>query len=278
VEKWRHYHRSISEILDQSFALLLEGASAAEAAVYAAQLLEDDPLFNAGFGSKIQSDGVARMSAGLMNGDELRFSGVVNVEGLRNPIRLAEILQMENDRTLSASGARRFARARGLPNRSPVTPHAWAEFKRKLRGKSGTIGVVALDTHGKLAAATSTGGKGFEVPGRVSDTPTVAGTYANKVAAVSATGTGEEIVEHAVAARTVCKVECGVSLKNAVSSTMRDAKSVRAQFGLIALNHDGDYQAATTTPFLIWGVRSKEKKEVCPKPLKKAWQQYGSGR
>jgi L-asparaginase len=222
------------------------------AVVRAVELLEDDPLYNAGLGSKIQGDGRIRMSASLMDGRRLRFSGCANVEGVKNPVRLAKLLQTCDDRVLSEAGARQFAREAGLPFASPFTPRARADFERRRQGKSGTVGAVALDRKHRLAAATSTGGRGFEYPHRVSDTPTVAANFANRFGAVSATGVGEEIVEHAVAARICAFLESGLSLKAATRRVLTQARRDRAQFGWIAVDHRGEVQAVSTTKTLIW--------------------------
>ena len=255
IDKERHsaYVESLTRILAQTYPLLSRGGSAVAAVVRAVELLENDPLYNAGLGSKLQSDGKIRMSASLMDGHRLRFSGCVNVEGVKNPIRLARLLQTRGDRVLSEAGARQFARESGLPFASPLTPRARADFERRRRSKSGTVGAVALDRKHHLAAATSTGGRGFEYPHRVSDTPTAAANYANRFGAVSATGAGEEIVEHAVAARICAFVESGLSLKAATQLVLAEARRDRAQFGWIALDRHGRVQAVTTTKSLVWG-------------------------
>jgi L-asparaginase len=252
-ERRRAYVESLTRILEQAWPLLARGGSALAAVVRAVELLENDPLYNAGLGSKIQSDGRIRMSASLMDGRRLRFSGCVNVEGVKNPIRLAKFLQARKDRVLAGAGARRFAREAGLPFASPFTPRARADFERLLHGKSGTVGAVALDRKHHLAAATSTGGRGFEYPHRVSDSPTAAANFANRLGAVSATGVGEEIVEHAVAARICAFLEAGLSLKAATQRVFTEARRNRAQFGWIALDRLGQAQAVTTTKTLIWG-------------------------
>src|SRR5215470_9446790 len=187
----------------------------------------------------MQSDSKIRMSASLMDGRRLRFSGCVNVEGVKNPIRLAKLLQTRDDRVLAEAGARQFAREAGLPFASPFTLRARADFKRRRQGKSGTVGAVALDRKHHLAAATSTGGRGFEYPHRVSDTPTAAANFANGFGAVSATGIGEEIVEHAVAARICAFLESGFSLNAATQRLLAEAKRKRAQFGWIVLDRHG---------------------------------------
>jgi L-asparaginase len=251
-ERRQSYIESLTRILEETWPMLARGGSAVTAVVRAVELLENDPLYNAGLGSKIQSDGRIRMSASLMDGRRLRFSGCVNVEGVKNPIRLARRLQARQDRVLAEAGARQFAREAGLPFASPFTPRARADFKRQQQAKSGTVGAVALDRKHGLAAATSTGGRGFEYPHRVSDSPTAAATFANHLGAVSATGVGEEIVEHAVAARICAFLEAGLSLKAATQRVLSQAKRDRAQFGWIAVDRHGEVQAVTATKILIW--------------------------
>ncbi len=245
---------ALEAILQESFAVLKRGGSALAAAVIAVELLEDNPLFNAGTGSKLQSDGVIRMSSSVMDGKVRRFSGIVNVKNVKNPIRLAEKLQREDDRVLADFGADAFAREKGFPVTSTMTDQAHEEYVRKKEGKHGTVGAVAMDRQGRIAVATSTGGRGFERPGRVSDTPTVAATFASRFGGVSATGVGERIVEFAAAAAVVTRLECGLSLKAAVNKTIQLARKERADFGLIALDAKGNFEAQTATPFLIYGV------------------------
>jgi L-asparaginase len=251
-ERHRACVESLKGILEKVYPPLARGGSAVTAVVRAVELLENDPLYNAGFGSKIQSDGKIRMSASLMDGHRLRFSGCLNVEGLKNPIRLAKLLQTRGDRVLAEAGARQFAREAGLQFASPFSPRARADFERRRQGKLGTVGAVALDRKHRLAAATSTGGRGFEYPHRVSDTPTVAANFANRLGAVSVTGVGEEVVEHGVAARICAFLESGLSLKAATQRVLTEARRYRAQFGWIALDRHGQVQAVTTTNTLIW--------------------------
>lgn len=149
----------------------LQSHTALETVVYAVALLEDDVLFNAGLGSQIQSDGKVRLSAALMDGQSQKFSGVINLENVKNPIQVAEKLLNYDDRVLSGAGALDFARANGFAHFDPITPQRQAEYEARLnqQDRKGTVGCVALDANGHLAAATSTGGKGFEIPCRVSD-------------------------------------------------------------------------------------------------------------
>jgi L-asparaginase len=243
--------------LESVFTKLNKGMSALEAVTLACAAMEDDPLYNAGYGSKIQSDGKIRMSASIMDGFSRRFGGCVNVEGVKNPIYLAHDLMKEKDRVLSGQGAARFAKERGLPFSSPFTPHQRAAFQNKKRGKSGTIGAVALDLRGRLAAGTSTGGKGFEYPFRVSDSPTCAGNFASAFCAVSATGTGEEIVEQAAASTLCAFVEAGLSLNQALNKLVSRSRRFDAEFGFIAVDRHGNFKVAQTTQHVIWGAANR---------------------
>lgn len=266
IDQYRSYEASLRRILVDVYPKLLRGGSALTAAIRSVELLENDPLYNAGKGSKIQSDGRIRMSASVMDGSKQRFAGCVNVEGVKNPVRLAEALLRHEDRVLSGEGARRFAKKIGLPFSSPLTAHATAAFRARKSGKSGTVGAVALDSKGRLAAATSTGGRGFEAPHRVSDSPTVAGNFATEACAVSATGVGERIVEFSLASRICTMVDCGMSVKTAVGNVLREARACDAGFGLIALDRRGVVRAETATPLLIWASRSGSRTRVFAPP------------
>jgi L-asparaginase len=187
---------ALKEIVKKAY-VFLETHSAVETVVYAAALLEDDALFNAGIGSQIQSDGKIRMSASLMDGSTQKMSGVINIQDIKNPILVAQVLMKEDDRILGGEGAIAYAHANGFKPFSTEIPQRRAEYEEKVKSLGvGTVGCVALDREGKLAAATSTGGKGFELVGRISDSATVAGNYANQHCAVSCTGVGEDIVSN----------------------------------------------------------------------------------
>jgi L-asparaginase len=251
-EKRADVLRSLEFILRDAYSALARGESALSAVKRAVVLLEDDPLYNAGKGSKIQSDGKIRLSASIMDGKRRRFAGCVNVEGVKNPIRLAHALLGKSDRVLSGEGAKRMARELGLPFASALTPHQLAQFRAKKSGKSGTVGAVAIDRDGRLAAATSTGGRGLEYPFRVSDSPTAAGNFANGACAVSATGVGEQIVEFAAASAICTLVEAGFTLEKALSKVFQGARKADAQFGVIGVDRRGGMIHSTLTPSLIW--------------------------
>lgn len=231
----------------------LQSHTAEETAVYAVSLLEDDTLYNAGTGSQIQSDGKIRMSASLMNGENQKFSGVINIENVKNPIQVARVLMKENDRVLGGNGAKTYATANGFEDYSTEIPQRRKEYEGKVRnGGKGTVGCVALDPNGHLAAATSTGGKGFEIVGRISDSATVAGNYANRYCAVSCTGVGEDIVSNATAAKIGTRVTDGMNLEEAFEKTFAELKEIDGFAGAIAIDRNGNFFHRDSHPTMVF--------------------------
>ncbi len=231
----------------------LQTHSAFDAAAYAVSLLEDDELYNAGTGSQIQGDGIIRMSAAIINGETEKMSGVINIENVKNPILVAKELIGEDDRVLGGSGAKRYADEHGFENYSTEIPQRRKEYEEKLKnGGKGTVGCVAIDRDGKLAAATSTGGKGFEIPGRISDSATVAGNYANSFCAVSCTGVGEDIVSNATAAKIVTRVTDGMVLEDAFTKTFGELKAIDGFAGAIAIDQDGNIFHQNSHPTMVF--------------------------
>jgi len=232
----------------------LQTHTAVETVVYTVCLLEDCDLFNAGTGSQIQSDGKIRMSASLMDGKTMNFSGVINIENIRNPISVAEKLLNMTDKVLAGKGAQEFARQQGFAHYNPEIPQRKHEYEKKLSEsmRSGTVGCVALDLYGNLAAGTSTGGKGFEIPGRVSDSATAAGNYVNHMAGISCTGVGEDIVSAALAPRIVTRVTDGMALQAATIKTLNEMKPFDGFAGVIGISAKGEVYYADTHPYMVW--------------------------
>jgi len=261
--------QSLHQIVAEVYEQLQQGCSATEAAILGCQLLEDNPRFNAGTGSVLQSDGQIRMSASLMDGNLQRFSGTINVSRVKNPIALAKALQQESDRVLSDLGAAELLRELQFPIYDPLTDlrlQEWLQerkdnFQKKMAGvvaeqdlgeaRRGTIGVVALDSQGRLAAGTSTGGKGLERLGRVSDSAMPAGNYATAEAAVSCTGIGEDIIDECLAARIVVRVADGLSLSEAMSRSMQESRDRQRDLGAIALDATGTISWGKTSEVLL---------------------------
>lgn len=244
--------KSLKFIAEKSFEFL-KNHSAEETVVYAVSLLENDSLYNAGTGSQIQSDGKIRMSASLMNGENQKFSGVINIEEVKNPIEVAQILMKEEDRVLGGTGAKNYAARNGFQNFSTEIPQRRKEYEAKVNtGGKGTVGCVVLDTAGKLAAATSTGGKGFEIVGRISDSATVAGNFANSFCAVSCTGVGEDIVSNATAAKIVTRVSDGMTVEKAFDKTFSELKEIDGFAGAIAIDHQGNIYHQDSHPTMVY--------------------------
>ena len=241
----------------------LKNHTALEAVVFAVSLLEDDSLFNAGIGSQIQSDGKIRMSASLMDGSSQKFSGVINIEKVKNPIRVAQKLLQEEDRVLSGEGATSYARQIGFEEFSTEIAQRKEEFEAKLAGNGiGTVGCVALDVVGNIAVATSTGGKGFEIVGRVSDSATVAGNYANSYCGVSLTGVGEDIVSNATAVKIVTRVTDGLSLKEAFAKTFEELLPYDGFAGAIAIDKEGTIFHQDSHPSMVFASFDGENEVV----------------
>lgn len=270
--------RSLHTVVEQVYALLLAGASAREAVVHGCQLLEDDPRFNAGTGSVLQSDGQIRMSAALMEGTAQRFSGVINVSRVQNPIQLALALQDSPDRVLSDFGAAELLRELEVPIYDPVTEirlQEWmlerqGNFSKEMAGVvaerelvedtagRGTIGVVVRDGLGHLAVGTSTGGKGFERIGRVSDSAMPAGNYATNEAAISCTGIGEDIINECLAARIVVRVTDGMSLHEALTKSFCESHQHQRDLGAIGLDASGAIGWGKTSEVLLAAYHTGE--------------------
>jgi L-asparaginase len=268
---------SLQTIVREVYELLLGGKSAVEAVIRGCELLEDEPRFNAGTGSVLQSDGQIRMSASLMDGNRQSFSGVINVSRLKNPIQLAKFLQTEDDRILSDCGAAELLRELQIPTYDPVTDfrlQEWMEerkdnFQRKMarlyahtgassQAGRGTIGVVALDNQGRIAAGTSTGGKGLERIGRVSDSAMPAGNYATAKAGVSCTGVGEDIIDECLAARIVVRVTDGLSVAEAMEKSIRESFTNKRDLAAIALDGSGMIAWGKTSEILLAAYHNGE--------------------
>lgn len=186
---------------EAAWSILLQNGSALDAVVQAVVILEDEPVFNAGIGSCLNQDGIVEMDASLMEGATLRAGAVGAVRTVQNPILLAKAIMEEGRHVvLVGEGAERFAREKSFPAVSQSVLRTERQHQRWLsartKGEPGTVGAVAFDKAGRLAAATSTGGVVAKHPGRVGDSAIIgAGTYADDtLGAASATGVGEAII------------------------------------------------------------------------------------
>jgi beta-aspartyl-peptidase (threonine type) len=229
--------------------MLEQGGSALDAAEAAVVVLEDNPLFNAGTGSALNSLGKVEMDAAIMEGHSLRAGSVAAVSGVKNPIQLARRI-MDDGRhlMLAGEGALMFAREIGFPE---CPPEALIVEREKMRwdSKHGTVGCVAFDSSGKLAVATSTGGIFNKLPGRVGDSPLLGcGTYADEVGAVSCTGHGESIMRVVLAKTTIDLLKGGADAQSAAERAVAFlAEKTNSTAGLIVIDRNGKVGYARNT-------------------------------
>jgi L-asparaginase / beta-aspartyl-peptidase len=210
-EREAAYREGLSIALDAGYAVLERGGSSLDAVTAAVRTLEDNPMFNAGRGAVLTHKGEAELDASIMEGKGLRAGAVAGVTHVKNPIELARLVMEKSPHVmLIGSGAEEFAMTQGItlvPNSYFVTEQRQQQLERALAKEkektpgTGTVGAVAVDREGNLAAATSTGGMTNKRHGRVGDSPIIgAGTYANNAScAVSATGYGEFFIRSVVA-------------------------------------------------------------------------------
>lgn len=290
------YLESIRIILEYGREILSRGGSALEAVESCASLLEDDPLFNAGCGSVLNEYGRVEMDAGIMDGRNLAAGAVAGVHNIANPILLARLVLARSEHVmLVGEGAMRFAEHCGMqqaPDKYFVTEERLAQYREahalgdivldhdQVVGhlerdvlnlpevdKYGTIGAVAWDRFGNLAAATSTGGIVNKRHGRVGDSPIIgAGLYAdNATCAVSATGYGEDFMR-TVLAKTVADVVDYLghdALRAAEAGIEYLVRKVNGRGGIIVIDKDGNCASRFTTKRMIHGWIEKGGKSVC---------------
>ncbi|MEZ4232099.1 MAG: isoaspartyl peptidase/L-asparaginase [Polyangiaceae bacterium] len=247
-------------------AVLAAGGSALEAVQAAVVVLEDDPCFNAGTGASLNADGVPELDASIMCGRALAAGSVCALVGFKNPVLIARAAMEHGEHVLyAAEGAKRFALQAGfaeIPVEELVTDAARAKLAAALAAgqaknwAGGTVGAVARDAAGHLAAATSTGGTAGKYPGRVGDSPIVgAGTYADdQLGACSATGYGEGILKAVTAYRASALSGVGGPQAAARQLVGELAARWRAPAGLILAAPDGRVAWARSTATMSWGA------------------------
>jgi len=265
------YKAALRNARDKGYEVLEKGGSALDAVEVAVKLLEDSPLFNAGKGSVFTNEGTHEMDASIMEGKTLEAGAVSLITGIKNPVSLArDVMEKSYHVFLAGEGAMKFADGLGYKIESPeyfydeVRYKQWQGIKdsdsfqldhsAKKDGKFGTVGAVACDQNGNVAAATSTGGMTNKKWGRVGDSPMVgAGVYANnKTCAVSCTGSGEFFIRGVVAYDVSCLIEHkGMSLEDAANEVIQKrVLEINGDGGLIAV----DAQGNITMPFNTEGM------------------------
>jgi beta-aspartyl-peptidase (threonine type) len=268
--------KGLIEALEAGGAILEAGGSAIDAVEAAARSLEDNACFNAGRGSVLTEQGEAELDAAMMDGATRRAGAVAGLKTTRAPISLARRLMEHGPHVfLSGDGADRFAAAAGLeqvandyfilPERRRQLEEALAAGSEADPIKYGTIGAVAVDTNGHVAAATSTGGVTAKQWGRVGDSPLIgAGTYADdRACAVSATGSGEYFIRAVAAHELAARMRLGgESLQQALDAVLEDIEGLGGRGGLIAVSPSGDAAWGFTTPAMYRGVAGPGERRV----------------
>ena len=265
-----HYRAALTAALKVGTKILEGGGTSLDAVEAAVVVMEDEPLFNAGRGAVFTNAGGHTLDASIMSGKDARCGAVAGVTTVRNPIKLArKVITQTRHVLLAGSGAERLAEELGfvpVPNSYFSTERRREQWKRKRgdsqpvhggkAGEKGTVGAVALDAAGNLAAATSTGGLTNKKYGRIGDSPIIgAGTYAdNRSCAVSATGTGEEFIRHSVARSIAARMElAGATLQEAVGAVVLNTLKP-GDGGVIAVDHRGNLAATYSTPAMVRGA------------------------
>src|SRR5271154_2782851 len=274
------HENGIAHALAAGYTVLERGASAVDAVEAAVAVMEDDETFDAGRGSFLTQDGRVQMDALLMNGENLRTGGVACVERLRNPIRAARLVLDKSPHVyFVGTGAERFARQHGMAlcdNSDLVVPRererlykAQADelaglpdvtFSGSLESHD-TVGAVALDVHGNIAAGTSTGGTLNKAPGRVGDSSLIGcGCYADNLsAAVSLTGWGEPIMKLVLGKWAVDRVAAGAAPEEAAAAAIAYLYDrLGGHGGIILMGPDGRVGIAHNTPRMAWGIQTAE--------------------
>ncbi|MEW5248546.1 isoaspartyl peptidase/L-asparaginase family protein [Microbulbifer sp. 2201CG32-9] len=285
-EREKAYRDKLGEALDRGYAVLEQGGSSLDAVVTAINILEDSPLFNAGKGAVYTFDAEHELDASIMDGSTRAAGAVAGVKQVQNPINLARMVMEDSPFVmLAGEGAEAFARSRGVPmvdNKSFDTNERLQQLrkaKEKLRReqeadkdyraavqqlpqsfKTGTVGAVALDKRGNLAAGTSTGGMTAKCYGRIGDSPVIgAGTFAdNRSCAVSATGHGEYFIRFNVAADICARVEYQQqSVASAANQVINQVLTAAGGTGgVVVLDRKGNMALTFNTPGMYRASRS----------------------
>jgi len=290
-EKEAAYRETLQLALEAGYKALQSGRSSLDAVEVAIHIMEDSPLFNAGKGAVFTHDGRNELDASIMNGKTLEAGAVASVTTIRNPITAARAVMEKSEHVMMIGpGAEKFAQEAGLEIVDPSyfrTQERWEGLQKALKedsakskldhsyhksgrlgienidNKFGTVGAVALDKRGNLAAGTSTGGMTNKKYGRVGDSPIIgAGTYANnKTAAVSCTGWGEFYIRNVVAYDLSALMEYkGLSIKDAGKTVIEKVGAMGGDGGLIALDKKGNIAMPFNTAGMYRGAVTKDGK------------------
>lgn len=267
------YRAGLNDALDAGSKVLAGGGSSLDAVEAAIRVLEDNPNFNAGKGAVLTREGVAELDASIMDGRDRKAGAVAQVRTVKNPIRAARLVMETSGRVMFAGKDADALAAEGgleiVPPEYFITPRRLEALKRAMAGnlqpmdRYGTVGAVALDSHGNLAAGTSTGGMNAKPPGRIGDAPIIgAGTYAqNGTCAVSSTGDGEYFIRASVARMICARIAMqNASPEKAAKETLDEVKALGGTGGVIVLGADGKVALSMNTEGMFRGQASADGK------------------
>jgi beta-aspartyl-peptidase (threonine type) len=281
----KEYKQGLEEAVNAAYAELEKGGHAIDAVEIAIKLMEDNPLFNAGKGAALTEDAQVEMCASIMNGFDLSAGAAAIVKNVRNPISLAKaIMEKTKHIYLGSVGASEYAKLLNIPMEPDayfITDHQYKDYEatrkkendngqelaiQQLEKKHGTVGAVALDMKGNLAAGTSTGGTSFCKPGRIADSSMIGvGTYANnETCAVSTTGEGEFHIQYVTAFHISALMEYkGMSLQKACNYLIHEkCAHVNADMGLIAVDAKGNLVAEFNTQRMHRAMKSSTQRLI----------------
>jgi len=300
TERWKSGLAGVEDATKAGFKVLKTGGSALDAVEETVMCMEDNEVFNAGFGSTLALDKRIEMEASIMDGRTLNAGAVGLLRDIKNPVHLARLVMENTDHVfLVADGAEKLADLYGLEKREPLTEFRlryWRELTRKLKNgemeslpkltkllrshpnlfETDTVGAVALDRKGDTAAATSTGGRALKLPGRIGDSPLIGcGNYAdNEAGACSTTGIGEVAIRLVLAKTTCDFMHSGQSAQQAAESSVRLVNHrirLKSSMGLICVDAQGRVGAAHNTPNLCWAYMTSEMRQPKADMLAKAF-------
>jgi len=274
-EKEKEYISTLDKALKAGYGILEKGGASVDAVEAAIRILEDSPLFNAGKGAVFTADGTIELDSSIMEGKNLNAGAVASIKHIKNPVSLARLVMEKSPHVMMiGAGAELFAKKMGVklvPNNYFFTKERWdglqkikkeekekekSAKKESEKNKCGTVGAVALDKDGNIAAATSTGGMVNKKHGRVGDSPIIgAGTYANnKTCGVSATGYGEYFIRSVVAYDISALMEySGFPVDKAANTVMDKVKTLGGYGGVIAMDRNGNITMSFNTPGMFRG-------------------------
>ncbi|WYX00937.1 isoaspartyl peptidase/L-asparaginase [Proteus vulgaris] len=291
-EQEKEYKEKLTEALNAGYAVLNSGGTSIEAVQKSINVMEDSPLFNAGKGAVFTHDGRNELDASVMDGKTRNAGAVAGVTTVKNPINAAIAVMEKSPHVLMVSnGADLFAKEQGLTIVDPSyfrTEHRWQQLQKAIEkeqvvldhdGKTaalfidpmmydykyGTVGAVALDQHGNLAAGTSTGGMTNKRYGRVGDSPIIgAGNYAdNETVAVSATGSGEMFIRTLTAFNIAAQVKYqNLPLEKAAQNALDEVKAINGSGGVIVLDKSGNYTMSFNSEGMYRGTIGNDGKPV----------------